>query len=291
MSIQPKRMLVVMAHPDDESFGMAGTIAKYVSEGVEVSLICTTNGDVGTIDPVFMEGYKTVAERRLAELKCAAETLKLSRVITLGYRDSGMAGSEDNNHPDSLVSAPFEKVVERIVGVMREIRPDVVVTFDPFGGYGHPDHIVTHRATVEAFRVSNDLTKFAEQLKGGLQPHQCKKLYFLTFDRRIFSLMVRFMQAVKIFGDPRKMGRNQDIDATAIVANTFPIHASIKTGKHRIVADKARQCHASQLSGVGPRQFSQVATRMVFGVRENFMRSFPPATGNVSEGDLFEDIR
>ncbi len=86
-------MLVSFAHPDDESFGMGGSIAKYAASGVDVALICSTNGDVGTVDEERLQGFDSVAELRLHELHCAAETLGIKVVITFGYRDCGMMGT------------------------------------------------------------------------------------------------------------------------------------------------------------------------------------------------------
>ena len=87
-----RRMLISYAHPDDESFGLGGLIAKYVSEGVEVYLICATNGDVGTVSAEHLNGFSSVAELRLSDLDCAAEVLGLTQVFKFGYCDSGMMG-------------------------------------------------------------------------------------------------------------------------------------------------------------------------------------------------------
>ncbi len=285
-----RRMLLVLAHPDDESFGMAGTIARYVADGVEVSLICTTNGDVGTADPKFLEGYASIAEMRLAELKCASDTLRMTHVVPLGYRDSGMAGTPDNDHPDCLVAADLTEVIRRITQVIRELRPHVVVTFDPYGGYGHPDHIVTHNATVNAFEAAPDPAQFPEQLKDGLKPYQPQKLYFMTFDRRILKFMIGFMATARIFGDPTRMGRNKDVDARQIAAHSYPIHATINTQAFQEIANRARRCHASQLGGIGPRRMSQMVSALVFGVRDHYMRYYPPVNGHVNEHDLFEGV-
>jgi LmbE family N-acetylglucosaminyl deacetylase len=279
-------MLIVLAHPDDESFGMAGTIARYVSEGHEVSLICTTNGDVGTVDPEHMEGYSSIQELRLAELDCAAQTLGLKHVLTFGYRDSGMQGSAENDHPDSLVQSDRTILIGRITKVIRDLRPHIIVTFDPYGGYGHPDHIVTQQATVSAFEAASDESMFPEQ---GLKTYTPQKLYFTTFDRSMLKFIVRSMP---LFGiDPRKMGRNKDMDATKIVANSYPIHARIKTGKFQAIAQKARECHASQLGGLGPRGLSQLISSMFFGVEDTYMRAFPSVNGRLLERDLFQGIQ
>src|SRR5271166_245404 len=101
------RLLICYAHPDDESFGLGAFIAKCAAEGVEVFLICTTNGDVGTVSPEKMVGYASIAELRLAELRCASEILGFKEVVTLGYRDSGMMNSADNADPRSSWQAPL----------------------------------------------------------------------------------------------------------------------------------------------------------------------------------------
>ena len=118
-----RALLAVLAHPDDESFGPGGTLAKYAAEGVAVWLVCGTDGDAGTVDAEMLAGYASTAQLRAAELCCAAQTLGLKGVDWLGYRDSGMAGSPDNQHPNSLVQAPLERVAGQIVASIRKHRP------------------------------------------------------------------------------------------------------------------------------------------------------------------------
>ncbi|NDJ33134.1 MAG: GlcNAc-PI de-N-acetylase [Chloroflexi bacterium] len=278
-------MLIAMAHPDDESFGMAGTIARYVAEGAAVHLICATNGDVGTVDEAFMEGYATVADRRLAELQCAADALGFASVTTLGYRDSGMRGSPDNEHPDSLVSAPVDEVAGRIVQVIRETRPEVLITFDPFGGYGHPDHIAMHEAAVRAYRLSGDPDAYPQQINNGLKPHQPGRLYYQTFPHFFFKAAVAIM---RLLGrDPSKFGRNNDIDLTEIADNTYPIHVRINYRPYKKVAARARDCHASQLNPDPP--FLQRLVQNLFSRPvDTFMQAEPPVeNGRVRHTDLF----
>ena len=107
---EKKKMLVVLAHPDDESFGMGGTLAYYAAQGVDVHLICATRGEVGEVDPEYMKGYESKGELREVELRCAAEKLGIKQVLFLDYRDSGMQGSPENDHPNSLYSQPLEEV-------------------------------------------------------------------------------------------------------------------------------------------------------------------------------------
>ena len=151
-----RRLLISYAHPDDESFGLGGLIARYVAEGVEVSLICATNGERGTVKEEFLEGYNSIAALRLAELECASEKLGFKHVVKLGYKDSGMMGSETSNDADCLWQAQEDEVTRRVVEVIRDLKPQVVITFNRYGGYGHPDHIAIQRATTNAFPLASD---------------------------------------------------------------------------------------------------------------------------------------
>jgi LmbE family N-acetylglucosaminyl deacetylase len=280
-----KRLLLALAHPDDESFGMAGSVAHYTNQNVEVYLICATDGGAGAADPHFLEGHDSLADLRLKELQCAADTLGLAEVILLGYRDSGMAGSLDNHHPGSLYSAKPEEVTRCIVEHVRRIRPHVVVTFDPFGGYGHPDHVVMHRAVTEAFFRSGD----PQAYPGMLAPYLPQKLYYKTYDKRGLRLLVRLMP---LFGqDPAHMGRNGDIDYREIAAHSYPIHARISTRHVARQAEQARSCHASQLGGLGP-SFWQRLRRLLSGIyTDAYMRAYPAVAGRrLNERDLFAGV-
>ncbi len=285
-----RRMLVAMAHPDDESFGMAGTIARYASEGVDISLICATNGEAGSTDPEFLEGYQSMAELRLAELRCAAETLGFSEVFAFGYRDSGMVGTPDNDHPESLHAANLDEVTGRVVEVIRRTRPQVVVTFDPWGGYGHLDHLKMYEATTRAFAESGDPTCYPEHAAAGLAPYRPQKLYYMTFDRRGMALLVKLLS---LFGaDPEHMGRNKDINFREIAAHAFPIHARIRTRRYAKQANEAQECHASQIGGFGRPGLVQRLRGLITGLHtDTFMRAYPPVDGQrARERDLFEGV-
>ena len=151
MSGDKRILLAVLAHPDDETFGTGGTLALYARSGAEVHLICATRGEVGEMDPKLLRGFDSIAERREHELRCAAELLGLSGVHFLGYRDSGMPGSPDNSHPNALAAQPLDKVAADVAQWIHALKPQVVITFDPIGGYRHPDHIAIQKATVKAF--------------------------------------------------------------------------------------------------------------------------------------------
>ncbi len=286
-----KRMLVALAHPDDESFGMAGTITRYVNEGVQVYLICATDGDLGTVDEEFVGQWQTTAQVRMAELCCAAEALGLSHVYTLGYRDSGMAGSPENKHPSALAAADPDEVTCRITEIIREVRPQVVVTHDPYGGYGHPDHIAMYGATTRAFHAASDPQQYPQQVEGGLGPYSPQKLYYSTFPRTGAKVAVALMP---LFGqDPAHMGRNKDMDFREVAAHSYPIHARIDTRAYADQAERARACHASQMwTPPGNRGFWQRMRRaFTAAYTDTFMRAYPEVNGSrVRERDLFNGV-
>jgi LmbE family N-acetylglucosaminyl deacetylase len=275
-------LLAVLAHPDDESFGMGGTLASYAQKGVETHLVCATRGEVGEIDQEFMKGFKTIAEKREAELRCAAGILGLTGVYFLDYRDSGMPGTPDNDHPQALAAAPLEEVSAKIVHYIRLLKPQVVITFDPIGGYRHPDHIAIHKAALKAFRDAGD-----PNIESDLPPYQPQKLYYHTFSRRFLRIAVRLMP---LFGkDPRRWGRNGDIDLASLAVEDFPVHARIDFRNVAKKKEEASACHASQDGHRITKGITGWIFRLAEG-KETFMRAYPPPQPGVVERDLFANI-
>jgi LmbE family N-acetylglucosaminyl deacetylase len=277
-----RRLLAVLAHPDDESFGPGGTLALYAQRGVEVHLACATRGEVGSAPEELLAGHADVGALREHELRCAAKHLGLASVHFLGYRDSGMPGSPDNQHPRALAAAPLDEVAAQVAHLIRQIRPQVVITFDPMGGYRHPDHIAIHRATLEAFQASSDPARFP----GGPPAFRPNKLYYHTFDRRFLRLAVRMM---RLFGrDPTRFGRNADIDLADIASQDFPAHAHIDFREVAEIKARAAACHASQ--GSPPTSGIMGWFFRLAGGSETFMRAYPPAPPGLRETDLFEGV-
>ncbi|MBN1191623.1 MAG: PIG-L family deacetylase [Dehalococcoidales bacterium] len=278
-------LVFIGAHPDDETFGIGATLASYAAAGVKVYYICATRGEAGEADPEFMEGYAATGDMRWAELQRAADVLGLSGLFYLGYRDSGMADTESNRHPEALAAASLEEVTGKIVKILRQLKPDVVITFDPVGGYRHPDHIACHKATVKAFHACGDPGLYPE---AGLY-YQPKKLYFSIFPHRWMRLMVRLMP---LFGrNPHKFGRNGDIDLAEMVKTEFPIHAAVRLDKkYLLIREKAAACHASQMAGGSPRRGIMGLYNRIFGQRDYFMRAYPVPSRGRRETDLFEGI-
>jgi len=278
-----RSILAVLAHPDDETFGTGGTLALYAHRGVDVHLICATRGEVGEMPPDMMAGFNTIGEKRESELRCAGGTLGLKSIFFLGYRDSGMPGTEDNHHPRALAAQPVETVAAEVAGYIRRLKPQVVITFDPIGGYYHPDHIAIHKATVRAFELAGD----ANFVSDGLEAYAPQKLYFQTISRNFLRFMVSLM---RLFGrDPRKFGTNKDIDLAAIAEVDIPITTRINCREVAGIRDAASACHASQ-GGTSMAGGIVGWFRRMFGSDEVYMLAEPAYKGKKTERDLFEGI-
>lgn len=281
-----RKILAVLAHPDDESFGMGGTLAKYASEGVKVHLICATRGEAGEVDPDCLDGYDSIADLRTDELNCAAKALGIEPVHLLDYRDSGMVGSVDNQNPRALINAPLEDVAREVAAYIRKIRPQVVLTFDPVGGYRHPDHIFIHQAATRAVELAGDPDFESDQA-----PYQPARLFYHTIPRHFIRFNVRLLRFLG--KDPTKYGKNQDIDLTQLAQDDFPVHVQVVYGPHNQAKIAASACHASQGGkGLtrGPMRF--LAWLLAGKPADRFMQAYPPPPeGNSTvKKDLFVGI-
>lgn len=172
------RLLACLAHPDDEAFPVGGVLARNVAQGRQVRLMTTTLGEEGEIRQEGSATRETLGDVRRIELSCAVRALRLESHTLLDYRDSGMAGWASNDHPRAYINAAEDEVVARLVLEIREFQPQVVLTFEPGGLYGHPDHIAVSKHTTRAFKLASDPAAFPAQLTGGLKPHAPKKLFY-----------------------------------------------------------------------------------------------------------------
>ena len=280
-----KRILCFIgAHPDDETFGLGSTLAFYATAGVKVYYVCATRGEAGMNNLDQLRGFASLGELRSDELSCAARILGLAGIIHLGYRDSGMPGTNENKHPEALALASLDEVSERIVKIIRNLKPDVIITHDPIGGYRHPDHIAVHNATVKAFEVTGDLAKYPEA-GSAFQP---QKLYFHVFPRNLLKVVVKVMP---LFGqDPRHFGQNKDVDLTRLAEVNFPVHAVLRPTKEAVrIRNQAMSCYASQRGSGAHRRNLLFLIRKLLGQRDSFMRAYPSVNGR-REHDLFEDV-
>lgn len=289
-----QRLLIAYAHPDDESFGSGGLIAKCVGEGILVDYICATNGDMGTIPDSLAGQYDKVSDIRLRELDCAADVLGLNQVIRFDYKDSGMMGSESSNDPDCLwyqwQNHP-ETVIRRVVDVIRETKPQVIITFNRYGGYGHPDHIAIQRATTEAFKLAGDAT----YTDSSFAPYAPQKLYYASIPGRSLKF---YLWMLRLQGkDVRRLGVNKDLDFQAVIDHLEPVHTVIDLNGYMDAWDKASQCHVSQGQGRGSgtrglMAILPVSIRHKMSSKYGLTRIYPePSADRVDEYDLFANVR
>ncbi len=161
---EPLRLLTVHAHPDDESSKGAGTVALASDAGARCVLVCCTGGEAGSILNPALDTDEVRADLqgvRRKELTRAADIIGYAEVVYLGYRDSGMPGDPENEHPGCFANAPFDEAVGRLVAILRRERPHVVVTYpDVQDGYQHPDHLRVFDVTIAAIRAAADADKY-----------------------------------------------------------------------------------------------------------------------------------
>lgn len=268
----PQRtLLAVHAHPDDECLGTGGILARYAAEGVRTVLVTCTDGAVGEISDPALATPENLAEVRARELDESVRILGIHRSVRLGYRDSGMAGTADNTHPASLAQADLGAVTQRVLDVIREERPQVVVTYDERGGYGHPDHIRAHEVAVAAYQADG----------------QVPKLYYSVFPR---SAAARFMQRLKAAGieppwSPEESPSEEQAEfgvADERVTTVVDVSGYVQQKR------AALQAHRTQM---GENMFFMRLPPDLFGEafgRETFQRLTGP--GGLPETDLFAGL-
>jgi LmbE family N-acetylglucosaminyl deacetylase len=205
-----RTLMTVHAHPDDEVIGTGGVMARAVAAGHRVVLVTCTRGELGEIvDPELATpaNQRRLAEIRAAELEAALAHLGVAEWENLGYRDSGMMGDAGNRDPRAFWQAPPDEAARRLTWLVRTYRPDVMTTYNDFGGYGHPDHIRAHQVAVAAFERSGDPAWYPEQLAaehggsgpvaadGGLAPWAPAKLYEQAWPRGLRETLTARLEA------------------------------------------------------------------------------------------------
>ena len=277
-------LLGVFAHPDDESFGPGGTLARYAAEGKNVHVIIATDGIAGSVeDATKIASHETLAQVRSKELSDAAVALAITSIWSLPYRDSGMRNTPANEHPDALIQQPVAALTHEMVDYIQRLQPDVIVTHDPFGGYGHPDHIRVCETVTAAFHLARSGAKKPSDYAGP------QKLYYTAFDKRILKLAVRLMPLFR--QNPSAIGRNRDIDLVEISRWETPVHATINVEAYLDRKSAASMAHATQYSG-GP-AFVRILPSILrrnFLANESFTRAYPAPNGRI-ERDLFTGVK
>ncbi|GCE14275.1 PIG-L deacetylase family protein [Tengunoibacter tsumagoiensis] len=185
-----KRLLGVFAHPDDEGI-ISGALQQYHAHGAETGLVYATRGEVGEISDSSLATPENLGEVREREVRTAAAILHVPHLWFLGYRDSGPHGSADNQDPQAFIHARAAKVIGQLVAIIREFRPQVIVTFDETGGGNeHPDHIAIYKYVTGAFHSAADELQYPEAGPA----YAVSKLYYSSFARRQLVTMAEWLE-------------------------------------------------------------------------------------------------
>lgn len=277
-------LLTVHAHPDDEASKGAGTVARYAAEGVRCVLVCCTGGEAGEILNPAMDtpGVRDdLAAVRRRELDTAAAIIGYDEVVMLGYRDSGMPGTEFNADPANFANAPFDEATERLVRVIRSERPQVIITYsDDQTGYPHPDHLRVHDISVAAF----DAAAGPDVFPGAGEPWRPLKLYYTVWSRaRVVAMHEKFGQLglESPFTEEWLARPSQDDRITT----------RIHIGDHADVRRAALLAHATQIDPASPFWFGlpQEVARTVHPWDE-YVLARSLVEGPSDEDDLFAGI-
>jgi N-acetyl-1-D-myo-inositol-2-amino-2-deoxy-alpha-D-glucopyranoside deacetylase len=263
-------LLLVHAHPDDEAISTGGAMMKAKGEGHRVVLVTSTRGEAGEIYNMDEKATRPrLGEVRTKELETATKILGVDRLEFLDYRDSGMVGTPENEDPRSFHQAPLEEAAAKLAAILREERPDVVVTYDADGTYGHPDHIKAHLVTNAALDLLD---------KEGWRP---SKLYYTGIPR---SLMEKFMEQV-----PEEDRRNDTIRIIGTPDELVTTRVDVSD-----FVDRKREAFAAHVTQNDPNSwFTTMADqmyRMAFGAEYYRLARGKPG-GELPEPDLFAGIR
>lgn len=270
-----KRLMAIFAHPDDEG-AMGGTLAHYARHDTEITLICATRGEVGEISDPSLATQETLGEVREGELRKAADILGIDRLAFLDRKDSGMQGTPPNEDPEALIQADPDEVIGQLVGLMRQYKPDVVVTFEPFGWYGHPDHQIMSKWSTDAFAKVGDPEAFPEQ-GAAWQP---KRLFYSVIP---FSKFGGMMEEAIEKGYFEEEGFGVDIPEEEQLKTETAVTHIIDVSDYYDIRETSRMCHQTQF---GEESFFRKIPRELMepvSSHEHFIQVYPQPAAKLRE--------
>jgi N-acetyl-1-D-myo-inositol-2-amino-2-deoxy-alpha-D-glucopyranoside deacetylase len=279
-----RTLLAVHAHPDDECISTGGILARYAAEGVRTVLVTCTDGAVGEISDPALATPDNLVEVRSHELDESVRILNISRLVKLGYRDSGMAGTADNDDPRSFLQSSFEEAVERVTQVVRQEHPQVIVTYDERGGYGHPDHIRAHQVAVAAFHAAGDSARYPS----AGAPFSPGKLYYAVVPRSAMRTFAERLRSAGVDVPFQEVRGGTDAEEVPFGVADERVTTFVDISAYVGVKRASLLAHRTQM---GQDQFFVRIPEAVFGDvfgRETFQRVEGP--GPVPEDDLFAGL-
>jgi mycothiol conjugate amidase Mca len=297
-------LMTVHAHPDDETITTGGIMAKYAAEGARVVCVTSTQGENGEIvvpELDTSENHARLGEIRQLELKRALAHLGPIEHHYLGYRDSGMMGTPPNDDPRAFWQADTDEAIGRLVRFVREDRPHVLVGYNDFGGYGHPDHIRAALVAKGAFARAGDPSWYPEQLEGpdAVEPWRPLKLYEAVFDVERREEMSRLLneRGIKSWWAPdpdetEEQRHQREAYMARMVAATGPKTTRIDVvdflaAKHDALAEHVTQIASDNpFLALSPEEWRRFAPAEEFTLRESLV-----APVRIPEEDLFAGLR
>jgi LmbE family N-acetylglucosaminyl deacetylase len=266
-------LLAIFTHPDDEAFGTGGTLAHYATSGYRVVLACATRGEAGEISDPALARPEILGDVREAELRCSAHTMGFDEVLFLDYCDSGMDGTDMNKDKTAYINAPDAEVIRKLVEIIRDVKPDVVLTFEPYGIYGHPDHIAIHRHAVAAFHAAGDALQYPAVGK----TWQTSRLFFTVVRKSFFGEMANLLNEPEAFKDFKGWPEDQ-------------IHVEMDVSQHIEAKWNALLCHATQFGADnGFRKVPREAAWKMLS-HETFSQAWPELKPGEKLRDLFDGL-
>ena len=261
-------LVLFHAHPDDESIGTAGVMAKAASEGHRVVLVLATKGEHGEVDDGYLDAGEELWQRRVKEVTAAGEILGVARIEFLGYIDSGMVDTPENEKPDSFWQADVEEAAGKLAAILRDEQADVLTIYDDNGLYGHPDHIQVHRVGVRAAELAGT-----------------PKVYEATINRDYMQRVLRMAQEGELGDEVPDDVPSEDFQLgkpEEMITTTVDLKPWIESKR------SAMRAHGSQINETSfflsmPKEHFELG----FGQEWFILRGAPPGT---QETDLFEGV-
>jgi N-acetyl-1-D-myo-inositol-2-amino-2-deoxy-alpha-D-glucopyranoside deacetylase len=280
----PRSILFVHAHPDDETIANGATMARYAAQGVRVALVTCTRGEFGEIlvpelEHLAWDRENRLGEYRVGELAAAMWELGVVDHRFLGapgeYHDSGMMGTPGNDRLDAFWQADVDEAAARLAAVIREVRPQVLVTYNENGGYGHPDHIQTHRVAMRAVRLVAET------------PDRIAKVYWSTMPR---SALAAGLTALRNAGGTTGFAAVESVDDLPFAADDSTVTAAVHAEAFEAAKIDAMRAHATQISVDAP--FFALSNNLglaITGVEYYQLVEGEPG-GDLPEADLFAGL-